>query len=103
MRTVKIEVDISEFSTRDMIDELQYRDIITIAEREALRERKKAPTDRSMNILSHHDAKMRVIAEQDRLVEEAEWNARRGDFKESIHCVVRAFPGLALLEKVAHA
>jgi hypothetical protein len=60
--SIKVEVDIAEFSTRAMIGELQYRGIITIAEREALSGREKAPTDRSMNILSHHDAKMRVIA-----------------------------------------
>lgn len=100
MRSVSIDVEIGEFRTRALIDELHDRRIITVSERNALRDRKELPEDGDMKVLAAHDAAMAQIADQARLIEEAEWNARRRDLRESVHCIVRAFPGLSVLENL---
>lgn len=102
MKSARIEVGIGEFQTIDIVDELFDRRIITRAERDALRQRKgRVNEDDALNVLAAHESDLRLAALRAEAIEDAKWNAARRNAKESLHCIVRAFPELYILESLA--
>lgn len=100
MSYVSVDVSIDEFETKDLIDALSHRRVISERETKILHARKdKLPRDSLVNEMSLKDA------EEDRqaLLSECEWRARRGEFRDSLICLTRAFPNLEPLARLSEA
>ena len=93
----RVSVDLDEFSTRDLIEELSDRGVITKAEHNILIARKER-VDLGTNAMAANQKYLDLIEVQNALIQDAKWNMRRHKPKESLHCIAMAIPELAALE-----
>lgn len=84
MASVAVYVDLEEFSTSDLLDELAFRDVITEEMAEELRTKKKAPTT---------NPPMVAAPDEDEMAE-ALWSMSRGRKIEALIHFERAIPAL---------
>lgn len=95
MGSICIDFDMDQFRDRDLIEELRDRRILTPAEATALKQRAREPVSmrRGIEIQFIGDSPLTLAAD----------SARRGDFADCIVQLVRAFPELYPLQRLARS
>lgn len=83
--SVDVDVDIEEFPTKDLIEELHGRKILSETESKKLLARKESVDEKADGLDKNFDME---------LLDEARWRAGRGELSESLILLARAYPGL---------